>query len=320
MVAPAQAMVTARPDIAQGLEEFDLEANQKGFVGKKIMPVIDVDKAFGQYSKLTIQQLLRKNVDTSRANDGTYGSDQTKGSTDSYACIDHGFEERVDEREAEMYGEWWDAELIAASMARQTVLQDYETRVVAAVNAVSNTTAANTAWSSTASATPITNIKAARKAIRNRTGAIANTLCLEWEAFEELKDNAQIIDRMKHQGFHDVVRENINEAMIAAALDLEQVVVAGGLENTKNEGQTPVLGALWPRTKALLLVTSTSKNLKAPRWGNTFHWAQDGSTFGESIESYEDPRRRSQMMRARADVDEKVVYADCAQLITGVLT
>tara|TARA_R110000824_G_scaffold362783_2_gene550767 strand:- start:6686 stop:7684 length:999 start_codon:yes stop_codon:yes gene_type:complete len=316
----AETLGTPRPEIGDMLTEFDLEQNRAGFVGMKLAPVIDVPKGFGPFARLKLKDILRKRVDTSRGAGGSYGRDSAEFNKDSYTCEDHGFEEAVDLREAEFYDSWIDAEVLAAERARNMVLQDYESRVVTLANAVTNTTAIGTDWKTTATCSPIDDIRTAKVKVRNRCGLMPNALCIEWEVFEHLRDCAQILDRVKQQTFRDVTKSQVNADMIAGALGLEEVIVAGGMENTANEASTAVLASLWTADNGLLYVKNDSKDLKTPRWANTFHWSQDGSSMGQLVESYESAAIRSIVMRCRADTDEKQMYDECAELLTGLAT
>ena len=310
-----------RPDIKDMMTEFDLEANEVKFIGKRLAPVIDVKTQHGVFGRLKLKDILQKHVDTKRADDGSYKRGGGKFVKDNFATDDHGFEERIDEREAEIWDSWFDAEVLAAARTRHTVLLDYEHRVLEMVNAITNTTAAAVAWDQTATADPITDVRTAKILIRNRCGLTPNALCVEWEVFEFLRDCDSILDRVKQQTFRDVQKSEVNAAMIAGALGLEELIVAESMENVANEGADEAdLQPTWTQDNGLLLVKNASRDLKTPRWANTFHWAKDGSTMGEAFESYDDPNRRSTIIRTRAETEEKVMYAQCAELITGLTT
>ena len=64
---PSRSLEQPRPDIAQGLDEFNLRANQAGFVGLRIFPVIEVATAFGRFRRLKIKDLLKRRKSTKRA-------------------------------------------------------------------------------------------------------------------------------------------------------------------------------------------------------------------------------------------------------------
>lgn len=313
--SPSTALTTLRPDLSGAMEQFDLEADQLGFIGHRIAPVIEVKKAFGQYGVIPLKESL-KTQETRRAEDGSYNQTSGKADKDSYSCEEHGLEERVDEREAEVYGEWWDAEMLAAQRTRDGVLRNHEKRIIDLALNVSNTTAAGTEWNDTASSTPVANIRTAKLAVRARTGVVPNVLVIELEIFEFLQSNAEVLDRLFGTAAKDP--KKVNEDALARALNLEEVIVAGAMKNTANEAQDAVLGSLWDVTKGLLFRRDANRDTRKPRFMNTFHFGADGSQIGGVVEEYECPKRRSQIVRNRLDTDEKIVYEDCAEVITGL--
>lgn len=320
MTSPSTSFAQYRADLADTLEEFDLEADQMGFVGLRIAPVIDVGVVGGNYGKIELAELL-KGRSTNRAPDGSYNRGEARGTKDTFACDEHGFEEAVDDRLAAMFADYWNAEQLAAQRTRDAVLRNHNQRVIDAALGLANTTAAGTAWSTVATATPIANIRAAKIAVRDRTGIVPNCMCLDWEAFEYLVSTAEVVDRVKHWGGTDPNVSSLLQqpSVVAAALGLEEILVSGSVKNTANEAQAASLSSQWTNTKALLFVRDDSEDMRRPRLMNTFHFTADGSQIGGYVETYRDEAKRSDIVRTRMDTDEKLVYSDCGQVITGVL-
>lgn len=315
--SPSTQFTSLRPDLAGSLEQFDLQADQAGFVGLKIAPTIEVDTPFGQYGVIELKELI-KSRDTRRAVDGSYGRGEGRGTKDTYSTEEHGFEERVDDREATMFGSWWNSELLAAQRCRDAVLRNHNARVIALAAAVSNTTAAGTVWTTLASADVIGNVRTARLAVRNRTGIMPNAMVIDFETFQYVRSNAGIIDRVKYSGLQDVNVSKVTVNAVAQALDLEEIILSGSMYNSANEAQTASLASMWDKTTAFVFVKGSGSDLRRPQFARTFHWGADGSSIGSVMESYRDESRRSDIVRSRMETDEKVVYSACAQLITGV--
>lgn len=312
------AVETPRPDIRDRLDKFDLEADQAGFVGLKIAPALEVSEAFGQFPTQELKDRL-KSHNTERNFDGSYPSTEHKTGKGSYATEEHGIEERVDDRYAKMYGNWVDAEELAAQGTRDAVLRNHNARVIAAALSISTTNAAGTAWSTTATSDPIANLRAARLAMRARGVQPGNCLVIDWEAYEYLLDNDKILERVKYSGHYDPRRGNITVAAVAQALDVEELIISGSIKNTANEAQAASIASMWDKTKALLFRRVTGKNTKLTQFMRTFHWGADGSQIGGTFESYYSPERRGEVIRNRMDTDEKLLYEEAGQIITGVL-
>lgn len=318
-VTPSATLGQARPDLRDGLEEFDLAANQMGYIGLQIAPAIEVVTQNGRYPKIELKELLKKKKDVKRASGASYARDARKGSSDTYETAEYGAEEPVDARNAAIYGDWWDSELLAAQGARDQVLQNLEDLVMEKVTAVSNTTAAGTAWTTHATADPLANVMTAKKAVRNRTGIVPNAMAIEWDRLMDLLQCTAVVDRIKYAGFDDpkaAVLKNLS--IMAGIFDVEHFFVAGAMKNTANDAAAASLSTVFDKTNALVFVHSNDRNLKRPRWCNTFHWGEDGSQIGGVVEEYDEPQTRAKIIRARLEVDVKEVYPEAAQLITGV--
>lgn len=317
MPHPSESLATLRPDLSGSLQEFDLQANMMGFVGLRIAPAIEVNKPSGAFGRIPIKELLQ-NRETARAPGTGYSRGTGKFEPDSYTTQDHGTEEPVDDTEAAMYADYYDAELVATARARDIVLRAHEQRVIALADAVSYTNAAGTAWTSTASATPIVNVRAARIAMRERIGLDPRCMVISWNRFQYLKDCAEIIDRAKAQNNMNVQKGSITAQQIANALDLDEIIIAGSVYNSANEGQAATIASLWTDSRALLFVKPRTRDHREPCWARTFHWGADGSTIGGLIESYRDEGVRSNIIRVRMHTGEKEMYAEAAQVITGI--
>jgi hypothetical protein len=316
-MTPSSSLATLRPDLAGSLQEFDLQANQMGYVGLRIAPVLEVAKQSGHFGRLPIEQLL-KDRDTARTPGGGYSRGTGKFEPDTYACTENGTEEPVDDREAEMYADYFDAELVAAQRARNIVLSSHERRVIAAALAIAGTAAGAVAWTTTASATPIDDVRAAQLAIFNRCGQKATAMAMSWVRFQHLKDCAQIIDRVKSSGLVNVQRSEITPTMVAQALGLEEIILAGGVKNTANENAAATIASLWTDSKALVFTPPRTNDIREPAFMRTIHWAADGSSIGAAIETYRDESVRSDVVRARMDTHEKIMFTEAAQTITGI--
>lgn len=312
-------LTQARPDIADGLENFDLEMNRMGYVGFMLAPIIEVPTQTGVYPRRTLKQLLKKSEDTRRASGSAYRRVGGEFGQDSWITEERGIECPNDERESNIYSDWFDAELAAAQECRHHVLEDFEKQIIALFEASSNTTAAGTAWSTAASATPTVNVQTAKKAMRDRCGIIPNALAIEWDTFCDLLECAAILDRIKHWGGDDPKKAAMNNpSLMASVFDVEHVFVAGAVKNTANENATASLATVFPKDKVALYRYETDRNMKRPRWANTLHWGEDGSRAGGAFETYEEPQIRGNVVRCRFEAVVKEINADCMQVITGV--
>jgi hypothetical protein len=324
MAQPSASLATLRPELGASLEEFNLLANQQGFVAGEVLPVLPVAKKSGPFGQIPIEQLLQ-NAETRRAPGAGYSrATNMKFETLTYSCVEHGREEAVDDLEAQMYGDYLDAEVYATARAQHQVLLNRERRVAAAVfntttwTGATLTTSVGTPWTTVATATPITDIENAVKKVWDLSGLWPNTLILSRFAYRALRRCAQIQDLIKYQGFQDVRASSITPNALAQLFDLDKLIVAGGARNSANEGQAATIASIWSNTQAMVCRTAMSNDVQEPCIGRIFHYTADGSEFDGTVESYRDETVRGDIIRVRHDVDEKILMPQCGHLLTNL--
>jgi hypothetical protein len=321
MPSPSTSLATLRPDLGGSFMEFDLAMQAKGYVAHRVLPVFESAVQTGPFGKIPIEQLLQ-NRDTARAPGSGYSRGKFTFTTDSFSCEEHGAEEPVDDREAKMYANYFDAEAVAALRAREVVLSNAERRAAALIfNATTWTpTAITNEWDDYPNATPITDVETAVQALWAASGLWPDAMVINRKVFRNLRNCAQIIDRLKYNGVVDVRPSKINEAMLASVFDLAEVIVAGTPKNSANEGQAVTIAPIWSDEYAMIFKRAQTQDIREPCIGRTIHWADDGSTVDGMVESYRDETVRSDIIRARHDVDEKVLYVEAGKLLSNITT
>jgi hypothetical protein len=182
---PTPSTSITRPDLAASFDEFDLEASRRGFVGLRVFPVFESNKQAAVFKKRKVKDLL-KEAETKRASGADYGRTNWQFEEDNFATSDHGIEETVDDRESEIYADYFDAERDSAQQARDIVLRNHERRVATAVidtavwTGAALTTAVGTPWSTTATSTPISDVRGAKFKVRQNSGLIPNAMVVGW--------------------------------------------------------------------------------------------------------------------------------------------
>jgi hypothetical protein len=306
--------------------EFDLEADAAGMVAPFVFPIIEVQKQAGVFGKITLESLLQ-NPETRRAPGSNYNRSNFEFDDASYSCVEHGMEEVVDDREAMMYAEYFDAELISTMRAYSAVLRDAEKRVADAVfntttwTGGSLTTAITHEWDDAVNCVPITDVEAAVQSVYDGSGLWANALIINRKVFRNLRNSEQIIERINSAGAGNPSKaSDVTAAMLAQVFDLEHIIVGGTSRNTANEGQTASVGQIWSDEYAMVCKIATGPDFREPCIGRTFHWSEDGSTPGGTIETYRDENVRGSVVRVRHDVDEVVLYPQAGHLLSNITT
>lgn len=326
MPSPSTSLTTLRPDLAGSLMEFDLAVDRAGFIGSRVLPVMEVMKQSGVFGKIPIEQLLQER-EVTRAPGSGYSRGNFTFTTDSYACVEYGAEEPVDDREAQMYAEYFEAEQVSAQRALDAVLRAAEKRVADLIfNATtwtgsSLTTAVTNEWDDSANATPIVDVEAAVRKVYTNSGLWPNALIINRKVFRNLRNCDEVIERIQSAGAGSQTRAtDITVQQLAEVFDLPFILVAGSTKNTAKEGAAASLSPMWSDEYAMIARICTSNDIREPGLGRIFHWGADGSSIGGTVESYRDDSIRSDLIRVRHDVDEKVLYTECGHLLSNITT
>lgn len=320
MPVPSSSLATLRPDLAESFIEFDLEQNIRGFVWDQLLPVFSAAKASGNFGRIPVEQLLQQR-DTKRAPGSGYSRGNWTFTPDTYATQEYGAEEPIDDNEAKMYSDYFNAEQISALRARNVVLTAAEQRVITALlnTGTFANGAASVVWTNSASAVPMTDVETAINAIYDASGLWPDTMGMSYKTFRVLRNCDQILDRVAASGAGDKIRPtDITVAQLAAVFDIPKIVVAGASKNSANEGQSVTFAQMWDTTKVFIGRTASGNDFREPCVGRTFHWAEDGSSIAGTVETYRDEPKRADIVRVRHQVAEKILYAEAGHIITGV--
>lgn len=325
MSAPSPSTAEPRADIAATLESYDLAASRQGFVAFEIAPVFDAPRVSGDYKVLAADQLLQDHP-TERAPDGSYRRADFSVGEKSYSTKERGFEVPVDDNLKQQYRDYFDAEAVAAEIARDVLLRQCEQKIVTPAQDTSNVggnTGVDTQWNA-ANSTPIDDVLAAMFEVRGKCGLMPNTMVLDILLFKHLLQNDQILDRLSTMGTSEGRRDVkiANKTMLEQIFDVERIVVADSQKNAVIPHQHASnaklnLQPLWNPAKVLLAHVDRRNRLQMPTFARTFHWADDGSELMGRVESYRDERVRGDVVRVRNQLDLNIVMEECAYLLTG---
>ena len=287
-----------------------------------MMPVIETELQAGSYPQIKIEALL-KQVDTARASGGQYSFTEFDFQDATFATKENGVTVPTDNRNSAIYS-LFGLELMAAQLARHTVLMNQEIRIANLLTdtaTIGNAAVGNGAWTAAnaASATPITDVEVAVQALYDR-GIVANCLAISWKTFRNLRNCVQIIDRINAHGAGAPAKpSDVNLQMLSACFDLDYIMVGGAQYNSANEGAVPVLSSIWPNARAVVCrISPEGDTFHNPSVGRTFHWGGDGSSIDGTFETYYDEAIRGTKVRMRMETQEKLTYPSAAQIITGV--
>lgn len=325
MPSPSTAPSTLRPDLAE-FQEFDLESERQGYVSLKVLPVVEVGLQSDNPGKVKIEDLLF-NANTSRTATGGYNRGSWKFDKFTYATEENGWEEPISERDEKRYRYILQVERIANARAAGIVARNQEQRAAALVfntttwNGASLTTGITHEWDNATNAVPITDVEAAVKKVYEGSGLWANALVINRQVFRNLRNCDSIIERINAAGAGSPSKaSDITEQMLAQVFDLQHIIIAGASKNSANEGQDATPAQIWSGEYAMVCRISTSPDMRDPCLGRTFHWSDDGSSIGGTVDEYYEEQSRARIIRVRHDTDEVIMYPQAGHLLSNITT
>ncbi len=325
MATPTVTLNTQRPDLATFWQASWAEI-EGDFISSRALPTINPAKQAGNFGRKTLESIARHDADLDRAPGSGYKRRRYEFEQDSYTTTEKGVEEVVDDRERDMYIDYTVAEEFAVQRAIHSVLIERERRASTTIfdtayylaDANLNQTVA-TPWDQ-ATSTPIVDVEAAVRKVRNNTGLTPNALIIPYYSFRDLRNHADIIARVAALGAGDRNRaRDVNIGHLQAIFDIENILVGDTMRNTANVGQTAVMADVWPG-HGLVTRIANSSDFSEPCLGRTIHWSADGSMIDGMVESYREENIRSAIYRARHDYQQKILYKDLACLLPTIRT
>lgn len=327
MVMPSTAIT--RYELSAPMTEFDLLMNRKGYIGPQILRPRTVALQSADLGKIPLRELLQIHK-TKRAPGSGYRRGDFEFETWTYKTAEYGWEEPLDDRTLAIYHDMLDAEEIHSQRAMQFVLDEYERDVATAVHdtavwtGADLTTALSNEWDDHENATPIDDVHSAMEKVTIKSGLVPNVLQVDTLQYWHLCQCAQILDRIKWAS--EATQEKMR-SVIAQVLDVQRIVVAGGLKNTANEEQAASVSRIWGGEYAMVCRVAETDDPQEPCIGRTFMWSGDGpgavgtdEELALIVEEYREEGVRGGVLRARNDRGISIMYPEAGHLLSNVLT
>ena len=166
-------------------------------------------------------------------------------------------------------------------------------------------------WSVAGTSHPFADIRKQRYSIKQKTGYYPNTLVLGAQVWQILADHAEMLDRIKY-----TQTGIVSTQLLAQALELDNVYVASGIENTAAETNAAspqtMTGAFLAGKAAFLCYSAPSPGLMQPSAGYTFSWTglEGANALGGAISTIPMPHLKADRVELEMAFDMKLVAAD----------
>ena len=318
MPSPASGTTIPRPDL--GTVAYEFWNLQGGMIGTQVLPIFDTEEQRGFYPIIPREALL-KLPDTARAPRGKYQRGDYEFEKGEFTCEENGWEEPLDDVERKRYARLFDAEVVATQRGMRHIMANREKRIADAVFNTSTFTATTVTheWDDATNAVPLSDVNAGKKAIRDLTGVLPNTLIIAYSTFLDLGVADDIIDRIKFTD-KSVVRGELSVEQLAQYFGVQKVLVGWAGYDAGDKGQaTSSITDFWSNEYAMLCITDSSRDLQVPRLGVSFLWTMD-SPQSIMVEEYREEQTRSDIFRTRQHTDEVITAVGAGYLLDNITT
>lgn len=296
--------------------------NQAEFISGRVFPTVPVQKQGGLYFVYPKDQWFRSDAQPRGVSQESAGSGYTLD-TDDYNCRVYALHKDIDDQVRANAGPPINLDSDATEFTMRGLLLKKEADWAAKYFQAATWTGSSTGndiipavkWDQPNSF-PIKDIRAQITASKLKTGIKPNKLVLGDDVWDAIADNSDLLDRIKVTDTRMVTTQ-----LLATILGLQEVLVAGGIQNTAPEGAVPIMSGIFAGA-ALLCYAAPAPSLMAPSAGYTFAWTGylGASADGTRIKRMRMEPIASDRIEGEMAYDQKLVAADLGVFFTPVLT
>lgn len=242
--------------------------NGKNLVAPQVWPVVPVKKDSDIYYVYD-QSNLRVD-ETKWAPKTTAKEINWNVSTDTYKTERHALQELVEDDEKQNQDSPIDVMADSAAILAEKLMIRREKRLYDLLNASSTydsgaivNVASGNRWDdfTSASSDPTEDVATARSTIFGKIGMSPNTMVLPRQVYEVVREHPTVLDRIKYTQVGVITPQ-----LLATLFDIQNVIVAGGIENTAKEGQAASLSSIWGK-QVYIGYVAPRPGLRMASWG-----------------------------------------------------
>jgi hypothetical protein len=286
-------------------------------VAPRVFPIVSVDKQSDKYYIYPKGDWFRDEAQKRRSGAESVGSGYTL-SSDTYLADVWAIHKDIDdqlrwnadpaidlERDATMFV----GNRIALRMERQWADTFFKTGVWGTDVTVT------AQWSDYGASDPIGDIQNAQTTMLQATGFMPNKLVVGHQVMNALMNHPDIVDRYKYTG-----GPVITEAILAQLFGVDEVLVARGVYNASQEGQTDSMQFIHGKN-ALLVYAPAQAGIQVASAGYTFMWRNLQGSIGQPavVRKFRMEPIRSDRIEGEAAWDHKVIASDLGVFFGSVV-
>jgi hypothetical protein len=309
--------------IDKALTDLSIAYRNAAYVADRVYPVVPVEKESDKYYKHG-KEFFRVRDDR-RSPGSEARPSRWSLSDDTFFCGGHALKDYVPREHQANQDPALD--LIADTTEGltdqiQLIREDnLVTALVADLTGASVVDLAAIKWDADAN-NPIKKVRAEKEAIAKRVGVMPNVLLLSQPVFTAVRQNSTVVNLIT--GAQSAEQALVSAAQLAGLLELDEVLVAGAVKDTANEGQAASLDFVWGK-RALLFYRPANPGRKTLSLGYTFRWRNAlgalgvSSGGGQGVERYYNQPTKSDVVEVHDYYDLKTVDKDAGSLFINAI-
>lgn len=313
-MASVSSSATLRADLADVVK--DNMYGNGDLIGLNAMPLLPVSRKSGNFATVAFSE-QPTNTDSKRAPGAGYDRQRREVTDDTYACVEYGREEPIDDGSDLEISEYFDIEVDTAQSLAGRILVEQEVRLEAflfdTATTFSGYTTNGTDWSTAANGLPIGDIRAAVESLKTQInggigGARLVALCTDTTLNNALA-TTEIKNALNSGSDISFANKDAAAAALARACGLDSIHST----SIQNNGS-----AIWDNHLFGIYMVGSGRSLQSTaQVGRSFLWESDAAE-NALVETYRDESVRSDIVRVRQHIDEKVLSARCGHILTGL--
>ncbi len=296
--------------------------DQNEFIATKVFPTLPVQKQGDAYFKYDREYWFRTEAKKRGLSQESAGSGYEL-STDSYFCDPIAFHKDIDDQVRANADQPLNPDREATEFVTRDLMLRREKDFADSFYTTGIWTGSTTGTDITVSplwdaadSTPIVDLRTQITSVKKKTGFKPNKLVISDEVWAILQDHPDFLDRIT------ITKDKIvTPALLATVLELEDVLIAGVVENTAAEGAAEAMDFVYGKN-ALLVYSTPRPGLMTPTGGYTFSWA---GFLGAGRDGMRQKRFRmehlnSDRVEGEMAYDQKLVAADMGAFFNPVIS
>lgn len=293
--------------IDAALSNISIAYKNERYLADQVFPPVEVPKQSDYFFTWTRDFWFRNHVQRREAG-GVFQEAGLVLSQTQFNCLQKALafplaDEVIDNQDAAIDLEKAGAEFLADQFAldREIALKG---KIMDASAWGSNTTLSGTnQWSDYENSNPLGNVDTGVETVKKATGHNPNVALMNAEVYHRLRRHPDLLDLYKY-----TTTALLNEAQIAAAINVKKILVGDAIQNTANEGAAYTGAYIWDKN-CILMYVAERPGLMVPSAGYTFVWKQNGYTI--PIQRIRDDQRGRDVLQGKHSFDQKVTSSAC---------